>query len=176
MAFPEFIGLFSIGAIIVALLTSLAIVRKGRRDRDCRLMQFFTDNPVAAGRWVQRWGRPEGHNVRWWQWGHQARQWRRSARLGLPEKKKKEQASQWGQDNGNGRAGQPTGGSAAGIRGPVARPAPAFVLPLTFAGRVRTSDPEGWEDVELTLTREERRCDEPSESRVPLPIDSPPTV
>lgn len=43
----------------------------------------------------------------------------------------------------------------AGNGGPVARPVRALVLPLTFAGRVRTFDPAGWEDVDLTLRQVE---------------------
>jgi hypothetical protein len=108
-------------------------------------MQLMAENPVARERWIQRWGRPAGETVRWWQWGPKARRWRRSAWLRLPEKKK-EQASQWGQGNGNNTVMQPT-------RGPAAR---AFVLPLTFAGRVRTSNPEGWDEyIELTLRQVE---------------------
>jgi hypothetical protein len=172
MAFPEWIGLFTVGAIIIGFLTLLAVLLNGSSDRDYALMQLMAENPVAGERWIQRWGRPAGETVRWWQWGPKARRWRRSARLRLPEKKK-EQASQWGQGNGNNTVMQPT-------RGPAAR---AFVLPLTFAGRVRTSNPEGWEDVDLTLTGEVRRRDEPSLPPVTvqpttgsLHHESPPTV
>jgi hypothetical protein len=44
----------------------------------------------------------------------------------------------------------------ADIGGPVARPVRALVLPINFARRVRTSNPEGWDEyIELTLRQVE---------------------
>jgi hypothetical protein len=48
----------------------------------------------------------------------------------------------------------------AGNGGPVARPVRDLVLPLTFAGRVRTFDPAGWEDVDLKLRQVEHSVSE----------------
>jgi hypothetical protein len=59
MTFPDWIGLFGVGAIIVGFLTFLAVLLNGSSDRDYGLMQSLAENPAAEGRWIERWGRTD---------------------------------------------------------------------------------------------------------------------